>query len=289
MSRVEVKNLTYRYPYGVYALNNLCFSLENEIIAVVGNIESGKSTLLRVLAGLLDGYSGNIITDIDDKKSILYVPDRDLFFNNKSVYYNLSYPLKIRNIDEREIERRIKNVAKEFCIERILDAKIKNISNADKVNVAYSRLFLRDANLYLIDDYFEILDENIKYDFIKNLSKKIKDINKTTIIAVDSIDKALMFTDKILVLEYGIQHTFNNFGNTYWCSSKYCAEIGGEQNFKVGKISTVDDKLCFVAENFSIDLDENNLCSKSYIGKNVIYSDKFKKLFDITSEKTIYF
>ena len=101
---LEVKNLTVKYRFGARALNSVSFCADkNEIFCVLGGEESGKTTLMKTLAGLLQQSEGEIylngvnITDSDVKtRNVCLVHEDYGFFENKTLAYNLSYPLIIR-------------------------------------------------------------------------------------------------------------------------------------------------------------------------------------------------
>ena len=124
---IEVKNLYLKYIREYYALYDINLKVESgESIALVGDEGSGKTTLLRVLAKLEKYDAGEVyMKEINLKKidfktdiSLGYISQTPVFFENKSVYANLKYPLKERKIKEVEIEEKVNSALIEFSLER---------------------------------------------------------------------------------------------------------------------------------------------------------------------------
>ncbi len=285
-----VDNLSYKYRYGVSAINNVCFSVENEIVAVVGEKESGKSTLTGLLAGVIEGYSGNIslISDLPTRDAIAYVPDRDCLFKSKSVYYNLAYPLIIRKTARNIIEERVEELAKKFSIDGLLSERIDSLSESDKVKVAYARAFLRDTEFLLLDDYYSDLEDSAREEIISILKRSLKSYKKTVLFSTERLDDAMKITDKILVLRYGYMSTFGSINDKEWFSDVYCSQLAGDEILK-GRLKVNNDDLYLITEDNEIKLDKARLKSSVFIGEKVLYSSTRDILFDADSDKAIYF
>ena len=160
---IEIKNLYLNYIKEYSVLYNINLCLENkEKISLIGDVESGKTSLLRCLCGLEKFNSGEIylnnhnIKKVNFKKDVnlLYLSSNPVFFNNKSVYYNLAYTLKIRKISDTIINQKINRALELLGIEGLKEQKIKTLSKAEKMVVNIARSLLRDADIYLIDDIF---------------------------------------------------------------------------------------------------------------------------------------
>jgi len=160
---IETKNLTLNYIKEFSALCNINLKIEDKSkIAFIGDSESGKTTLIRSLCGLEKITSGEIylnntnLKNINFKKDInlIYVSTNPVFFNNKSVYYNLAYPLKLRGFPQITINQKINRALDNLGIEGLKETKIKNLNNNEKQIVNIARSLTREAEIYLIDDIF---------------------------------------------------------------------------------------------------------------------------------------
>lgn len=205
---IEIKNLYLNYIKEYYALYNINLVVEDkQKIAIVGNLESGKTTLLRAICGLEAYSKGEIylnktnLKNIDFKKDIdlIYLSANPVFFNNKTVHYNLSYPLKLRGFSEELINKKINRALNNLGIEGLKEEKIKKLSENEKSIVNIARSLLRDADIYLIDDIF-------KFDEITN--KKIAKVFQENFNPDASIIYALNSTNQNLIENLQVSKTY---------------------------------------------------------------------------------
>lgn len=161
---IEVKNLYLNFIKEYYALYNINLTVnDGQKVAIIGPIESGKTTLLRTICGLENYSKGEIylnktnLKNINFKKDInlVYLSSTPIFFNNKTVHHNLAYPLKIRGFSEELINKKINRALNYLGIEGLKEQKIKKLTENEKAIVNIARSLLRDADIYLIDDVFK--------------------------------------------------------------------------------------------------------------------------------------
>ena len=108
---LELKNVSQKYKYGALAIDNFSMrTKQGEVLCVLGKSEAGKTSLLKTIAGINQISSGEIFFDEKNAKD-LTIEERNVFltqekygfFNNKTVRYNLEYPLRIRKYTQEEI------------------------------------------------------------------------------------------------------------------------------------------------------------------------------------------
>lgn len=186
---IKIKNLYLRYTREFYALYDINMDIsEGESVALVGVDESGKTSLLRVLAKLEKKTRGEIfIRDIPIEKlnyktdiNAGYVPATPVFLEKKSVYENLKYVLKTWGLSEKEIESKINKTIIEYSLEKIKDTKIKDLTLEEKYVLSLIRLTFRDLELLFIDNIFDKLSPPIMEVVISLIKQLIK--KKTTLI-----------------------------------------------------------------------------------------------------------
>ncbi len=180
---IEVKNLYLNYIKEYSALFNINLRVEDgEKIALVGDNDSGRTSLIRCLCGLEKFKNGEVyinkinLKKVDFKKDVnlIYLSSSPVFFNNKTVHHNLAYPLKIRGFSENVINQKINRALECLGIESLKEKKIKTLSNDEKTVVNIARSLLRDADIYLIDDIFKfnkLTNEKIATIFANYLNK----------------------------------------------------------------------------------------------------------------------
>lgn len=213
MSKViRIKNLYLRYTREFYALYNVNIEVsQGESVALVGEDESGKTSLLRILAKLEKLTKGEVfVKDIPIKKlnfktdiNAGYVPATPVFLKKKSVYENFKYILKGWDLTDKEIEANINNTIIEYSLEKIKDTKIKDLTLEEKYVLSLIRLTMRgDLELLMIDNIFEKLSEPTK-EVVFNLIKQLKKKKTTLIVATTKEEIADALCKRKIYFKYG--------------------------------------------------------------------------------------
>ncbi|MDD4816113.1 MAG: ATP-binding cassette domain-containing protein [Clostridia bacterium] len=195
---ILISNLYLKYVREYYALYDINLKIkQGESIAFIGEKESGKTTLLRVLAKLEKFGKGEVyIKDIPLKKinyatdiKVGYLPATPVFFENKSVYKNFKKILKLQKVRKAEIENKINDILIEFNLENLKEAKIKDLSLYEKYLVSIARLCFRDLDIVLVDELLDNVSEEEKEHLVELLQKKF--LNKKTTFIFATQDQAL--------------------------------------------------------------------------------------------------
>ncbi len=190
---LQLTDVGKTYTGGYRGLGYVNFAMKKGYMSVfVGGPISGKSTLLAVISGLENLSSGEIILDgLDISNSkiadrhIGLLTDKLPFFDNKSVLFNLTYPLRIRKVELGNINKRIDEIVNLSGIKCYLAKLGKDLSRFDKVMCSIARLAMVDRKLYLIDNVFAGLSDD-ECDDVINLIKKLF-LNKTVVVTVTNI------------------------------------------------------------------------------------------------------
>lgn len=181
---IEVKNLYLNYIKEYSALYNINLLIaDKERVALIGDNESGKTSLIRCICGLENYNKGEIYlnktnlkkADFKNDINLIYLSSNPVFFNTKSVYSNLAYTLKIRGFGETVINQKINRALDVLGIEGLKERKIKTLTKDEKLIVNIARSILREADIYLVDDIFcfdKITNEKIANVLQENFSEK---------------------------------------------------------------------------------------------------------------------
>ncbi len=210
---LKVKNLIFYYTKDYNTLQNINFELKDkEIMFIHGEYESGRSCLLRILLGIESDFSGEVLynnipvsrdlfkTDI----ALGFVPEKVVCLENKSIYKNLEYVLKIRKVNKSIQDIKINNALKCYGLDVLKDEKMKNIGAFDRVKVVLARLSLRKLDYIFVDDIFKDLSTTeLKY-VITELKKLIRVNDASAIIVSDNMEIANMFKCTKYKLELGL-------------------------------------------------------------------------------------
>lgn len=210
---ISFVNVFVKYTKEFYALSNVNFNIDKgEAVALLGPKDSGKTCILRLLAGLERQEKGEIyIKDIPLEKvdyqtdiSMGYIPYKANFFDKKTVYDNLKYVLDIRKVDKTTLEENINKAIIDFRLESIADEKIYKLSLFQKYLVSIARLSFRKLDVVLIDNIFEELSQQEVKELLKLFKKYFVNKNTTVLIATSNEEIAKNIATRTLEIEYGV-------------------------------------------------------------------------------------
>lgn len=209
---IVVKNVYLSYTKEYYTLNNINIQIETgENIILYGEKESGKSSLLRIIAGLEVPTKGNVYLNNTDIKKVDfkntfglgYIGTSFVFLNNKSVKKNLEYVLKIRKVQKDVITAKVANALITYGLDNIQDKKAKDLTTFEKIKLSIARLSLRKIDLFLIDDIFDGLTKKEQDKIIYYLEELTNKDDVTSIIAVSNKKLADMLKGRTIKIKFG--------------------------------------------------------------------------------------
>lgn len=191
---VEIKNISKTYQNTSFSLENITLDIKkNEMLGLVGENGTGKSTILKMIAMLesIDGgdilFMGRSIYDIKGKelrdlsKKHAYIFQENNLLMNKTVYYHLSlvYKLKSQKIDKQKIDE----VLEFMNLTKFKNSKCSNLSGgqAQKLSIAIALLF--EPRLILCDEISSALDKTSEEE-IYNLLQKIKNTRNCSVFLI---------------------------------------------------------------------------------------------------------
>ena len=211
MSELKIHGLTKKYPSGAVALQGLDLTVaEGESLAVFGLERSGKSTFMRVLAGLEPATEGQIvldgkdITDLPSKeRSMAFVYQNSALDMGKSIYDNLAYGLKMRKAPSAVADVKVRAVADILGLTDVLSRKPKTVSAILRRRVVIGRVIARDPKVYLFDEALSGLGEDLYRQSLQDLVALQIRLGATFVYATDDIREALTVGSKVAILREG--------------------------------------------------------------------------------------
>lgn len=262
MSSVVLKNLVKSYDGKKNIIDNINLEIKDkEFIVLVGSSGCGKSTILRLISGLEDITSGEIL--IDDKVvNNVHPKDRDIAFvfqsyalyPHMSVYDNIAFGLKMRKYDKKTIDAKVREVAESLNLTELLNRKPKQLSGGQRQRVALGRAIVRNPKVFLMDEPLSNLDANLRVHMrseIKRLHQKLK---TTFIYVTHDQTEALTMGDRIVVLDKGkIQQADTPEVIYNQPKNKFVAGFIGQMNF----VDTVVHNGYFEIEGHGFKIDKN--------------------------------
>ena len=185
-----------------YSKNDLLFEnfnleiSDNEFLTILGKTGVGKSTILRLISGLLKLQDG--ILKLNGDVSLCFQDSR--LFPNMTVFENIAYPLKIKNCSKDEIKTKVNSLIKDFKLEKIKDRMPDKLSGGEVKRVALARCIITKPKILLLDEPTSNLDFVVKIE-VRELIKKIhKKYKCATVMVTHDIFDSIYLSDKILIL-----------------------------------------------------------------------------------------
>lgn len=209
---ILVKNVYLGYTKEYFTLNNINLVLEKGTKNVLlGEKDSGKSSLLRIIAGLEKPTKGNIyLNNIDITKinfqndiSLGYIGSSGVFLNNKSVKKNLEYVLKIRKENKDVIVSKVANALIKYNMEGIADKKVKELGSFEKFKLSIARLSLRKLDMLIVDDVFANMDDREQAQAIRFIKELNEFEDVTSIIATSNKKLTGELGNNVIKIKFG--------------------------------------------------------------------------------------
>jgi multiple sugar transport system ATP-binding protein len=189
MARIELEQVTKRYPGGVPAVNNLSLDIpDGDFVALVGPSGSGKPTALRMVAGLEDVTSGEIrigdrvVNDLPPKDhDIAMVFQNYALYPHLTVEENMAFGLQLRKTPKDEQKRRVAEAARMLALEPFLKRTLAALSGGQRQRVAMGRAIVRSPQAFLMDEPLSNLDAKLRVSTRAQLSALHDRLGVTTI------------------------------------------------------------------------------------------------------------
>jgi len=177
---------------------------------VLGRTLAGKTSLLRVMAGLDRPTSGTLEADGKDvtgvsvrKRSIAMVYQQFINYPSQTIYENIASPLIIAGEAKAEVEKKVMKAAKMLHIEGMLDRLPAELSGGQQQRTAIARALVKDVNLLLLDEPLVNLDYKLREELRDELQKIFKERDSVVVYTTTEPTEALMLGGNIIVMHEG--------------------------------------------------------------------------------------
>lgn len=212
MAHIQLQNITKKFGAHT-ALKNLDLEIaDGEFFVLLGQTGAGKTTTLRVVAGLEKPDEGRVFIDGADvgtwgaaERDVALVLQQYSLYPRYTVRENLEFPLKpkIRRIDKAEIDERVARVAKTLRIEHLLDRKTDRLSGGEMQRVSIGRAIVRKPRVFLMDEPLSALDAKLREALRTELKNLQVNLGATFLFVTHDQIEAMSMGDKIGVLNHG--------------------------------------------------------------------------------------
>src|SRR5216684_3114553 len=209
---IEIKNVSKIFGE-VVAVNDVSFSVkEGELVALLGPSGGGKTTVLRLIAGLEVPTQGDIfirsqrMNDIPvQKRNIGFVFQNYGLFKNMTVFKNIAFGLKIKKRPRAEIKSRVEELLNLLSLEGLQNRFPHQLSGGQRQRVAIARALASKPSVLLLDEPFGAVDAKIRQDLREWLVTLHNELNVTTIFVTHDQEEALEVSSRIVILRGTLQ------------------------------------------------------------------------------------
>lgn len=211
MIALSVQNLTKEFPGGARAVSEINFTVpEGSLFTLLGPSGCGKTTTLRMIAGLETPTSGKILFGNEDytnfpphRREIGMVFQSYALFPHMSVFENVAYGLKIRNVSKGELRKRVEKVLELVDLADTIDRKPSQLSGGQQQRIALARALVYEPKVLLLDEPLSNLDAKLRVYMREEIRKVQKKAGITTIYVTHDQEEALSISDYIAVMHSG--------------------------------------------------------------------------------------
>lgn len=208
MTTLDLINLTKRYSPGVAAVNDLTLAVHRgELLALLGPSGGGKTTILRMIAGLLTPTSGDLKfngnsilgTPVEKRGAVMVFQEHSLF-PFMSVYENVAYGLKLRGLDRNEIRRQVGQALGAVQLSGFETRQPDGLSGGQRQRVALARALVVRPNVLLLDEPLSNLEPALRDELREMIRSLQKTYGITTLYVTHDQVEAVAVADRIALL-----------------------------------------------------------------------------------------
>lgn len=269
MSFMKLDNISVSYDGKKDILKGVKLDIEKgELVSLLGPSGCGKTTTLRIIAGFVEPTAGKFILDDEDltktpvhKRNFGLVFQSYALFPHLSVYDNIAFGLKLRKVDKKEIDERVKEILQICGLSEFADRFPKQMSGGQRQRVALARALVIKPKLLLLDEPLSNLDAKLRVNMRVEIKRLQKQFGITTIFVTHDQEECFSISDKVAVMNNGIIEQYDTPENIYnRPKTEFVARFIGFENFI--ELQKVGNKQ-YKAKNgtlFNVETEGNEAC-----------------------------
>lgn len=192
-------------------LNGLNLQLnEHETLSILGRSGCGKTTLLKILAGLETPDEGKVCIRGKDihtlqarEREIVYLYQEALLFPHLNVFENIAFGLHLRNMGKAKIADRVNNMIEHLGLEGMQDKMPNQLSGGQKQRVSFGRALIINPNVLLLDEPFGNLDADTRNSMQRLFVRIAGQFKITSVFVTHNVKEAILMGDRLANLKAG--------------------------------------------------------------------------------------
>ncbi len=279
MAYLTLKGINKIYPNGFHAVHDFNLEIEKgEFIVFVGSSGCGKSTTLRMIAGLEDISKGDFLINGERanekgprEREVAMVFQSYALYPQMSVYDNLAFGLELQGVDEDVIEEKVTRVAKILGLTDYLDRMPRALSGGPRQRVAVGRAIIRKVGVFLMDEPLSNLDAKQRVTMRAEIAQIHRETGATTIYVTHDQIEAMTLADRIVIMKAGyIQQVGTPYELYFEPANLFVAGFIGEPPMNFIRATVKGGCIDIAGKSYDItaNLGEH---AKAYEGKEVYF------------------
>ena len=255
---IKIENLSKSFGEKV-VLDNINLDIKRgEFVTLLGPSGCGKTTLLRMLAGFTQPDEGgvimmegqNILTMPPHQRPLNTVFQRYALFPHLDVYENIAFGLKLKKVDSKEIDKRVRKALKMVSMTDYEDRDVNSLSGGQQQRVAIARAIVNQPQVLLLDEPLAALDLKMRKDMQMELKQMHEALGITFIYVTHDQEEALTLSDTIVVMSEGKIQQIGTPTDIYnEPTNSFVADFIGESNILNGTMIK-DKEVEFIGHKF---------------------------------------
>ncbi|MBS7525497.1 ABC transporter ATP-binding protein [Fusibacter paucivorans] len=243
---------------GVAVVKDIDFWVKkNQFLTILGPSGCGKTTTLRMIAGFEQPTAGHIffegldITNIPPyKRAINTVFQKYALFPHLNIYENIAFGLRIKKLNEKEIEKRVARMLELVNLKGFEKRKVHSLSGGQQQRIAIARALVNEPKVLLLDEPLGALDLKLRKEMQIELKNMQRELGITFIYVTHDQEEALTMSDKIIIMNQGeIQQTGSPIDIYNEPENAFVADFIGESNIFDGTMPS-DCRVLFANREF---------------------------------------
>jgi sulfate transport system ATP-binding protein len=211
---IEVKNVSKRFG-GFEALKDISFSVPaGQLVALLGPSGGGKTTMLRIIAGLESADSGSVLLAGEDatdrtvrQRGVGFVFQHYALFRHMTVFENIAFGLRVRprrvRASNADITRKVEELLGLVQLDFLSDRLPAQLSGGQRQRVALARALAVEPKVLLLDEPFGALDANVRRELREWLRRLHNEIHLTSVFVTHDQEEALDLADRVVIINHG--------------------------------------------------------------------------------------
>jgi sulfate transport system ATP-binding protein len=212
---IEVRNVSKGFGTFV-ALDNVSFTVPpGQLVALLGPSGGGKTTMLRIIAGLEAADSGTVLLEGEDAsersardRGVGFVFQHYALFRHMTVFENVAFGLRVRPRQTRppadEIRRKVHDLLKLVQLDFLADRLPSQLSGGQRQRIALARALAVEPKVLLLDEPFGALDANVRRDLRRWLRRLHDEIHLTSVFVTHDQEEAIELADRVVIINHGV-------------------------------------------------------------------------------------